>query len=226
MPSLWPGSATGVQFSTSPWPRTAMASFTVATPWGWPVRSRAWSVALTTLHTSSPPTSCATAQRVRWSPSRQVLPASVPLFPLFFPISTLKSQCHSNNALMIKSFPSFILCHDLNSPFASSQLPARQIRLLPPWTVQPTKLWFRGVVSPEWTPSLPPLWMKNKDFSAAAPLIPTAAYPTWNVASCTLSLSVTMMACAPACLLCPSIWSLVRTHWNMCFSPFMSLYLY
>lgn len=56
---------------------------------------------------SSPPTSCATAQRVRWSPSRQVLPASVPLFPPFFPISTLKSQCHSNDALMIKSFPGF-----------------------------------------------------------------------------------------------------------------------
>lgn len=106
---------------------------------------------------------------------------------------------------VISSFISF------DSPFVSLQLLVLRIRLLPLWIVQPMRLWFRGVASPELTRTPPPLWMKNKDFSAAAPLTLAAAYPTWNVASSTLSLYVTMTGCAPACLLSPYICNLVGT---------------
>lgn len=100
----------------------------------------------------------------------------------------------------------------LNYPFASFQLRARRMRSLPLLTVQPMRLWFRGAASLTSTHTQPILRMKKKDFSAAALSTPAAAYPTWNAASCTLSLSATMTEYVPVCLLSPFIWSQVAAY--------------
>lgn len=101
------------------------------------------------------------------------------------------------NSVPVSHFKSLIMFFFIllvNFLFVLFQLLAHRMKSPPLLTVQPVRLWFHGAMRPMSTPTPPPSRMKMEDFSAAAPLLPAAGYPTWSVDSSTLPLSTSMMA--------------------------------